>query len=184
MKPREFVARLAEAAPKTKDLEKLGLDAAAADDFLKVYRCVPRESPLKIGNVAGSEDLIELFTGWDIGGVQVGAMEFLSVPVATERGLQIGVEEIHPLLISHGDGEVVVDEYGIGHGHRLSEVASGGNALLDALAKAAAFFGKRVVGAISFDDFAAAKDAARDCAESAGGKRYLRFFTNFLGAEG
>ena len=182
MKASEFVTRLLQAAPKKEELARLGFNADEADDFVKLYYCRPRKSPLNLESLPSSENLTDLFTQWDPGGVRVGPIEFLSEPVATARGLQIGVEEVHPILISPQNSEVVVEEYGVAEGHRLSEIASSGDSLLDALAKAAAFLAERVVGKISFDDFAAARVAAGDCAELAGGKRYLRFFINLLGA--
>ncbi len=182
MKAIDFVKAMTAASPAKSALEALGMDSDSIEDFVKSYKCTGRKAALKLKSSRGSEDLIELFNRWDPSAVTIGMIQFLETPLDTPRGRQIGVDESQPLLISPGDGEIIVEEEGTG-GHRLSEVAKDGNSMLDALVKAVSFLSKRAVGEVAFEDFDAAKIAARDCAIAAGGDKYLRFYYYLLGAE-
>jgi len=54
---------------------------------------------------------------------------------------------------------------------------------LEALIVAAKFLTDRVVGKIDFDDMTAARSAAEQAAELAGGSKFSEFYLMLLGAE-
>ena len=182
MKAEEFVKQLSLAAPSVDDLDKAQFPSSLVDNLTKSYICVSRKSPIKLGTSTGNKDLDDLFSGWHLGEISISTIEFFDKPKNVASGVQIGIEEAEPLLASSSNGEIFIEEAGTG-GHRLSDVAENGGKFLDAMLIVACFFSKRATKEISYEDFAAAKIAASDCATAAGGDKYLRFFMNFLGAE-
>jgi hypothetical protein len=173
----EFVSKLAAAAPCIEELQKIGLSETEAMAFRKSSFCEPRDVPLGIPE---ANELFTLMNLWDLSAIEIGMVSLASAPAETPEGVRVGCVEADPLGM-HADGELVVYEMGV-PGHMLWPVAQSPNTFLKALAVAASFLGDRVVGKIDFEDFDAARNAARQCAALAGGERYDDFYSMLLGA--
>ena len=174
----EFVSSLADAAPSIEDYKKVGLSTKEATSFRKKYFCEQRKTPLAI---AESNELFALMNRWITSTVEIGMVCLANAPAKTSQGVQVGVVEADPLVI-HVNDEMAVHEMGA-LDHILWPVAKSPNELLNALAVAAKFLSDRGVEKIDFEDFDAAKGAAKQCASLAGGKRYYDFYSMLLGVE-
>jgi hypothetical protein len=175
----DFVKRLADAASSEADYVALGLSKKVAAEFRKKYFCSKRKVPLSIPE---SNELLALMDVWHTGDIEVGMIRLLDRPVQTRRGLQIGEVEADPLILMGATGELIVEELGT-DGHQLWPVAKSGESFLNAIIVAAEFLESRATGKVDFEDFDAAKAAAKECVELAGGSRYHDFYTMLLGAE-
>ena len=175
-----FVKQLAEAAPSSSDLERCGFTGEQADEFIRSFRCVKRDRPLP--KPAGQDSLLELLREWDLSKVEIGMVRFPDPPAERSEKICVGCVEADPLVILSDDGEIVVHELGT-KDHLLWRVSRNGSTLLNALAIAASFLGKRAVGTIDFGDYESARSAASQCASAAGGDKYLDFYRMLIGAE-
>lgn len=178
MSASEFVTKLAEANPSIEDYAKIGLSAKEAENFRKSLLCEERKTPL---GIAESNDLFALMNRWNIGHIEVGMVCFSNAPVKVAQGVQVGVVEADPLVI-HQNDEMAVHDISTPD-HILWPVAKSSNEFLKALAVAAKFLSDRGVQKIDFEDFDAARAAAKECVSLAGGDDYYAFYSMLLGAE-
>ena len=174
----DFVAQLQAAAPRAKDLQRVGLSRQEAEEFQRSYVPIPRT-----GVVARRTDpLLDLLLRYDLGKVEIGMITFLSDGVTDPKVRQVGKVEADPLLQDLHDGEVRVSEGDV-RGRVLWRCAQDGGKFLDALAPAAAF-----LGVCAYDSDVSTNNALRqakadECALSAGGSDYSAFYRMLLGCE-
>ncbi len=175
----DFVKALTETAPSIDALRRRGLSEATAIRVCRGFLCPQREIPLPISD---SNEVLKLMKYWDTHNIEIGALRLLDKPVKSQIGIQVGVVEADPLIVSNADGGLFTEEFGVA-GHVLWEVAGDTASLLAALVVAARFLEDRGSGKIGCDDFGVARAAARECATLAGGEKYSDFYTMLLGAE-
>jgi hypothetical protein len=180
MNANDFVKKLCASAPSIESLREIGLSEAESDSFRAGYICLPRRSPLPL---IASNEITDLMILWDVSMIEIGILRLLGTPsIHYGLGVQIGLVESDPILITDRSSEIVVEEVGTA-GHVLWKVARSPGQFLDALVLAAKFFTDRAVGTIGFDDLEAAKATANKCSTLAGGDEYTEFYSMLTGAE-
>ena len=177
MKAEQFVERLEALAPAITDLQKVGLKENEAIAERKTYHCAKRAKPLSLPD---SNEVVALLTGWNAGQIEIGMIRLFDDPVQINEGLQIGLVEADPLVIT-GGGEMIV--YETNSQHILWRVAQNPDSFLDALIIAADFLTKTGIDIIDFEDIDAAKQAANSCAAVVGGSDYTQFYLMLLGGD-
>jgi hypothetical protein len=179
MNASEFISALAAAAPSVEEYTKAGLSSKEAICFRRRYLCQQRKVPLGINE---SNELFALMNQWNSGTIEIGMVCLADAPERTSQGMKIGVVEADPLVI-YAEGELAVHELGAPE-HILWAVAESPKGFLTALAIVPKFLADRSVDKIDFEDFAAAKVIAKQCASAAGGMRYIEFYSMLVGANG
>lgn len=177
MKAEQFVERLEALAPAITDLQKVGLNKDEAIAERKTYHCDKRTKPLSLPS---SNEVVALLTGWNAGQIEIGMIRLFDEPVQVNGGLQIGLVEADPLVITD-EGEMIV--YERDSQHILWRVAQSPDSFLDALVIAADFLTKTGIDIIDFEDIDAAKQASNSCAEAVGGSNYTQFYLMLLGGD-
>ena len=177
MKAKQFVERLEALAPTIENLQKVGLNEDEAIAERKTYFCSKRPNPLSL---SGSNEVVALLTEWSAGQIEIGMIRLFDEPVQINEGLQIGLVEADPLVIT-SEGEMIA--YEKNSQHILWRVAQNPDSFLDALVIAADFLTKTGMDIIDFEDVDAAKQAANDCAMVVGGNDYAQFYLMLLGGD-
>ncbi|WZO96432.1 hypothetical protein EP7_003425 [Isosphaeraceae bacterium EP7] len=175
----EFVMKLSASSPSIESLREVGLNTKEAEAFRAGFICLPRNNALPL---IASNEILELANRWDVSRVEVGMVRLLGTPTHHSSGIQIGLVEADPLVITKTGSELVVEEVESA-GHILWKTARSPGKFLDALGVAAKFFSDRTIGIIDFDDLEAVKATANKCATLAGGDEYAEFYSMLLGVE-
>jgi hypothetical protein len=177
MKAAHFVARLAQLAPDVQQLRALGLSADDAERLRGSFICTPRGADHDRDD---GDALIQLTSHWDVRNVEIGMVR-LAACTPSELGVQVGVVEVEPLVVSASGEVVVVDE--LKPDSILWPAARDGGMFLHAMLAATEFLEQRARDEIDWEDFAAARETAQRCADAAGGAKYLDFYGMLLGAD-
>lgn len=177
MKAEQFVERLEALAPAITDFQKVGLNEDEAIAERKTYHCDKRTKPLSLPD---SNEVVVLLTGWNAGQIEIGMIRLFDEPIQINGGLQIGLVEADPLVITD-EGEMIV--YETNSQHILWRVAQSPDFFLDALVIAADFLTKTGLDIIDFEDIDAAKQASNSCAAVVGGSNYTQFYLMLLGGD-
>lgn len=177
----DFVRELAAAAPPMDALARVGINRERGVEIQRSYNCLPRR-----GNRSGEiaiDCAVALVEEWDMSQVQVGMLRFDDQSSPCPLGIRIGILEVDPLVVMRATGEVaVVDENE--PSFVMSYAAENGGKLLDALLLAAQYCTQSLLNEIGYEDMAAARAAASDCADAAGGPKYKNFYCELLAADG
>lgn len=178
MEPNEFVSALEKLAPEKRVLLASDYPDDEADEFVKSFTCVPRNTPLDFES--HGDALLELIKGWDVSGVEIGSLSFLPEPTIVRGTVEVGAIEADALifrpstrdfaLVDHDDGERV-----------LCKVSGSGESLLKALLCIAGFYAKTAVDEIDIDDESAALGIKSECIRLLGGEEFETFCTTLLG---
>jgi hypothetical protein len=177
MKAKQFVERLEALAPTIENLQKVGLNEDEAIAERKTYYCSKRPNQLSL---SGVNEVVALLTEWNVGQIEIGMVRLFDEPVQINEGLQVGLIEADPLVIT-SEGEMIA--YEKNSQHILWQVAQSPDSFLDALVIATDFLTKTGMDIIDFEDVDAAKQAANDCAMAVGGNDYTQFYLMLLGGD-
>lgn len=176
MTAQEFVARLEAAAPSEKALQRQGLSRAEARDFARSFVPARRKRP----TVAEAELGVigRLLAEYVCSHVEIGMVRFPDEPFRNGDLWVIARVEADSMVLEPNSGEIAVHEFGTKQ-HVLWCCARDGESLLDALATASEYLGRKLVDDSLQDDDA--QIALRACTSAAGGKRYGPFYRMLLG---
>lgn len=177
MNASDFVNELSINARSIESYVASGLSRSDAKDLRSRYICVQRSYR---STKVSSNELFELYDGWDVSKVEVGMIRFTGICFEYPLGTEVGQVEADPLILLPSN-ELVVMEYA-SNGHLLWEVARTPGDFLAAVAAAAKFLNERGCGLIDYNDFGLAQVTAVRCAELAGGNKYRDFYYMLLGA--
>jgi len=171
-----FSNELKKIAPSPEAYLKLGHDEAFAQRMVDGYFVKERSS-----NVAAvyTDPIKNLVTTFDCTTVEIGMVTFSDG--LEERGdyTLFGQFEADDLVISEITMEVIVLEMGIEH--ILWHCAANSACFLQALLIMAAFLRERGISDTLYDDEPANLLVAENCANVAGGEKYLDFYRMMLG---
>jgi hypothetical protein len=167
MDAHDFVKALAMAAPSAESLQDS--DPAYVERYLASFVAAPRLQDLKAEAPPGL--IGDLYRKYDVSNVEIGMITFLAQPFAAKEGWAIAKYEDDPFIVDPGTGEVLLYDHEV-VGRLLYPCALNEARFLDALAL-------WLTATIESD----ADALAQECAELAGGVRYLSLYLDLLGAE-
>jgi hypothetical protein len=124
--------------------------------------------------------ILELYNGWDVSKVTVASIKLSDITLRSSGDVCIGSVAVDPLIVLAQSGEVALEEL-YNPGNLIFPVATNFAAFLDALIGVAEFLDGRTMDSIERGDEEACQEAARKCAELAGGKRFNDFFQMLIG---
>jgi hypothetical protein len=170
-----FKEALAKAKPSVQDLITAGLSKTDASQFLLSYDVNDRLE--KLPSEIPDPTLRDLFSRFDLSGVEIGMVRLLEHPNSTEFGWIFGLVESDPILVDQNNKEIVSIDHEAPE-HVVWRCAKDGNSFLSALALSA----KYLSGLVLEHDYDTnyKRDTLNECTSLAGGGRYSDFFRMLL----
>lgn len=158
----EFVEALRRLAPTPEEAARRALLPEEVTELARRFAC-----PERAGRRARANVLEDLLNRYHVGSLAIGRVEFVSDPRPHWAGMMVGTFEANP-LVTLANGEVAVFEQAR-FGERVMDVARDGGRFLALLAHFAHGLRTRASWLSDLDE------AARMCAELAGGSAYEPF---------
>lgn len=178
MKAADFVRTLKSVAPRRGALLPPLYPDDEADDFVRAFECILRDTPLNLDTY--EDEALELIRGWDVSSVSIGGLHFVAEPIASEHGVLIAVEELDSVVFRPSEGDYVMLDHEV-DGRLLCRVARDGDSLLDSLIPIAKYYVKTALQEIDIDDERVAQEVKAECIEILGGGEFATFCTALLG---
>jgi hypothetical protein len=179
MNASEFKQRLAECAPATADLEKLGLSKDDVEQFRRSFFIPARTTSAKGVSFAG--ELGSLLEQSDLSEVEIGMVRFFPEPEKRDSNWAIGQVEADPLVVDSASGEVYVEDLTAAQKYILWRCAKDGESLLSALLTAACFLGRCLYDEALANDERQKSVCVDACVKVAGGEIYRPFYMMLIG---
>lgn len=175
----DFIRQLAAAAPRSEQLQRVGLSPGESEDFRLSYFSKPKPT---FAGERQTDPLLDLLSRYDLGKVEIGMVTFASEIGADPDVWRVGKVEADPLVEDRRTSEVRVNE-GNPRGQVLWRCARDGGRFLDALLPAAVFLGQCAYDSTVSENSGLHQAKAQECALAAGGNDYLDFYRMLVGCE-
>jgi len=173
-----FVSELKALAPSKDDFQNL----AVSDSFIKQhigrYNCELRtKSRLKI---VTNDEFLNLLQEYDCSSLGIGNLYFSKTIDEHESYYQIGKVEMDILVLNKITLEIEVRDHDQLN-YTIWSCASKSTCFLDALLTCATFFSRLLKEPSIGDDSEYVFNVVKNCAEQAGGEKYIDFYKMLLG---
>jgi len=178
MNQNEFVKELLTISFEDSAYMNAGLDKKFIKSNRNRYIAIKRKIPGKF-NTDFNDPIISLMQEYDVKNIEIGMINFGKEPVISSDFIVFGTFELDRLAISIITKEIVMlpeslDEIGM-------YCAMNGQKFLESAIFIGKFLEKRGIDDSLFDDEDANSLIAEQCAELAGGSKYLNFYRMMLG---
>ena len=157
------------------DYLKAGFSKKEIQEQKQVYELIPKNKEYS----EKSNPIESLIEGYDVSRLEIGMITFNSKPIEKNGYVLFGKHEIDDLAIDQITGEIVLLEENMTH--LMQYCAKDGSSFFDALIEMAKFLEKRAFDESLYEDEAINLAVAENCAELAGGDKYLDFYTTMTG---
>jgi len=170
MDAQKFAKELIQLAPPAEKLAEKGISPESIERAQKSYLCIEKK-----GLDRQDDPVLDLITRYDLSSVEIGMVRFTDTPIVQDGSMCIGEFEVDPILMDITSGEIYVVDLAA-RNHIMWWCAKNGESFLDAL-----IIAERHLSRCGYDytfagDQAAAFEVASNCAEAAGGRKYLDFY--------
>jgi hypothetical protein len=175
-----FVIKLKDFTPSREVYDKLGLSEAFIAKVIRSHQCVPF-SELRF-NPEPNNEIFKLLSSYDCSTVEIGVLTFNNEVSEVGNYYIIGNVEADLLALNRITLEIQVLDYLV-PSHVIWDCAANGERLLDALALCAEHFFKIHHNSALSENASFIHEHVLQCAEKAGGEKYVDFYKLLLGDE-
>lgn len=170
MKADEFINKL-----KSKQLDDILLKGAGFDiNSIENYKSAFRVTKRRDGLIITDNPILDLITNYDVTNVNIGMVSFNQEIISDKFFFRIGKFEIDDLVIKKEDGEVLILEASTEY--TLWHCAYSSDNFLKAILYCVDVFNDNILIPERYNDIETLKVKAKECADLAGGLKYLSFF--------
>ncbi len=173
-----FVKEIKRYTPSRDDFKGLGVSEGFIERELKKYDCFQREAP--ISNVFINSEVLHLVNWYDCSKLEIGVLRFSNIISETEDHYLIGEIEADVLAVNKITLEIEVLDY-TDLNWVIWSCAQNGQMFLDAILLSAEYFSKMLTNDDLNQDTAFRHKYVLECAEKAGGGKYIEFYKLLLG---
>jgi hypothetical protein len=170
MDAQKFAKELIQLTPPNEKLAENGVSQEEIERTQKSYLCVERK-----GLDRQDDPVLDLITRYDLSSVEIGMVRFTDTPIVQDGSICVGEFEVDPILMDITSGEIYIVDWAA-RNHITSWCAKNGDSFLDSLIIAERHISRCGYDYALSDNQAAACEVASNCAEAAGGKKYLDFY--------
>ncbi len=174
MDAQKFANVLAQLAPPAEKLAEQGVSPEGRERERKSYICVEKK-----GLDRQDDAILDLITRYDLSSVEIGMVSFTDEPVQLDGSIYIGEHEGDPILMYISSGEIYVADRDA-QKHIMSWCAKDSDSFLDALIIAQRHLSRCGYDDALSNDQVAACEVASECANAAGGTKYLDFYKTLV----
>jgi hypothetical protein len=170
MDAQKFANELRQLAPPAEKLAENGISQEEIERTLKSYLCIEKKGLDRQDN-----PVLDLITRYDLSSVEIGMVRFTDTLIVQGGSMCIGEFEVDPILMDITSGEIYIVDWAA-RNHIMWWCAKNGDSFLDALILAERHLSRCGYDYTFADDQTAACEVASNCAEAAGGRKYLDFY--------
>lgn len=173
----DFVTNLEQLTPTYDDFKGMKV----SDEFIKKeinhYKLISKGT----GTLQINNEILTLINEFDVSNIEIGMVTLNNKIKEDNKYYFFGRFEVDNLVIEKDTGIIKLLEYEINH--EMQVCAENSSKFLDALIVAAKHFRNCLFSDDLFDDQVEVCKVAKECADLAGGDKYLDFYKMYIGCD-